>query len=133
MTELQELYAAKQTVFAVGAARPASATLATLVDAPHIVSDVIIADILRVTLDTAGASRIFDRPANLYDGARLMLEIIQDATGGRAVVFSDPVWNFSASFPFPGLSAAPGKLDRLGFQYVAPRDQLDFIAFIPGF
>jgi hypothetical protein len=130
MAGLDQLYAARETVFAVGAPSLPAADLVTLTDAAHIVSDASLASIMRVTLT---GNRIFDRPSNLFDGARIMLEIIQDGAGSRTITFSDPVWNFSPSFPFTGLSAGAGKRDRLGFIYYAPADKLDFIAFIPGF
>jgi hypothetical protein len=86
-------------------------------------------DLVRVTL--GGASTVFTF-SGAADGQKLILELTQDATGGRAITLPGTV-RYSTTIPSISLSTAAGKLDRLGFIYHAPSNSYDLVAAAIGY
>lgn len=87
------------------------------------------ADIFRVTLGGATTNFTF---SGATDGQKLILELTQDATGNRSVVWPASV-RFSATLSGITLSTTAGKLDRLGFIYHAPSAKYDLVALSLGY
>ena len=82
---------------------------------------------------TLAGNRNIENPTNSVDGRILILRIQQDATGGRTITWG-------AKFRFNGdlstenvvLSTEGGRIDRIGFEYVASEDMWDCVSFIKG-
>lgn len=85
-------------------------------------------DVVRITL---GGSTMFAF-AGAQNDQRLMLELTQDATGGRAVTWPANL-RYSSTIPAITLSTAGGRLDRIGFIYRAGTNTYDVIAVAIGF
>lgn len=66
------------------------------------------------------------------DGQPLILELEQDATGGRLITFLSSI-RYSTLIPSLTLSTAPGSTDRLGFMYNASTNTYDLMALARGF
>jgi len=62
---------------------------------------------------TLGDNRTLDNPTNVKAGARYVLKVIQDATGGRTLSFGTN-FKFSGGTP-PTLTSDPGAVDLLEF------------------
>jgi len=86
------------------------------------------ADVVRVTL--GGPTTMTFTGAQ--DGQRLLLEVTQDVTGGRTVTWPASL-RYSSTIPAIALSAAGGKLDRIGFIYRSGTSTYDVIAIAIGF
>jgi hypothetical protein len=68
-----------------------------------------------------------------YDGQKCVLELIQDATGGRGVSFGANIQpGIDLTLPAP-LSVAPGKRDFLGFIYSAGNGKCDYVSISRGY
>lgn len=85
-------------------------------------------DLIRVVL--AGNTDIAFE--DVSDGRRVILELTQDATGGREVTWPANV-RYSVSLPMISLSTAPDATDRVGFIYNAQTDTFDVMAVARGF
>jgi hypothetical protein len=86
------------------------------------------ADVVRITL--AGNTTFTFTGAQ--NDQRLMLELTQDATGGRSVTWPANL-RYSGTIPAIALSTAGGRLDRIGFIYRAGTNTYDVIAIAIGF
>lgn len=86
------------------------------------------ADLVRITLQ--GTTTLTFSGAS--DGQKLMLELMQDVNGNRAVTFPASV-RYSATIPDITLSTTAYKLDRLGFIYNAAAGTYDLVAMAIGF
>lgn len=93
-----------------------------------ITADFVDADVIRITL--AGDPTI--TLAGAADGQKCVLELTQDATGGRAVTWSANV-RYGTDLPSITLSTAGGALDRIGLIYNAAAAKFDVIALSRGF
>lgn len=102
--------------------------VATIAWASSIAVDWSNTDVARITL--AGPTTLMFTGA--ADNQRLILELTQDATGGRAVTLP-PSLRFSTTIPTIVLSTAGNKLDRLGFIYRASSAAYDVIAVAIGY
>jgi hypothetical protein len=102
---------------------------APLVDAPVIVVDNSLADVMYVTLT---ANRTMGVPAFAAAGLKLTFRITQDLVGGWAIAWS-PGYRFSTSLPAPTLSAAPSAEDYCGFIYNGVTATWDYVAEVKGF
>ena len=71
-------------------------------------------------------------PSNPVDGQTLIVNVKQDATGGRTMAFG-AAYSFSTSLPSPTLSTAANARDKLGFIYHAATSKWDFVAFVSGY
>lgn len=107
-------------------------TAVTLTDAATIATDASKGNHFRVTLDTAGSTRALGNPTNLADGQRLIWELVQDGTGGRALTLGSK-FVLGADITAITLSTAAGKRDFLGAVYNADTDKLYVIAFVKGY
>jgi hypothetical protein len=68
-----------------------------------------------------------------YDSQKCVLELIQDATGGRAVVLGTGVQvGTDLTVPVP-LSQDPNKRDLLGFVYSAGNSKYDYVSLSRGY
>lgn len=90
-------------------------TVQVLVDQPNIAWDVRDGEIARVTL---GGTRTLDNPTNFNVGDVLVLEVVQDTTGGRTL-------EYGSAFTWPGgtpptLSTGAGERDILTFLAISP-------------
>lgn len=102
--------------------------VATLEWAPSMTVDWSEVDLVRITL--TGATTLTFTGAQ--DNQRLILELEQDAEGGRTVVFPNTL-RFSNTLPAIVLSTVGGKLDRIGFIYRAGSTAYDVIAIAIGY
>jgi hypothetical protein len=84
----------------------------------------------RVTL--TGLTAALGNPTNPVDGQRLVIEVLQDATGGRALSYGT-AFEFSTSLASPTLSSGANVTDMLGFIYNATKAKWLFVAYISGF
>jgi len=87
-----------------------------------------VADIIRITL--TGNIQITNSGA--YDGQRCMLELTQDGTGGRSVVFTSEV-RFGSDIIAYAPSSTPTAMDRLGFVFNLSANKYDVVALVTGF
>lgn len=65
------------------------------------------------------------------DGEKLILELKQDATGGRQITLPSNV-RFSTTIPGVTLSAGGGRIDKLGFMFNATDNKYDLVAVTYG-
>jgi len=86
------------------------------------------ADVVRITL-AGNTTFTFTGATN---DQRLMLELTQDATGGRTVTWPASL-RYSSTIPAIAMSTAAGRLDRIGFIYRAGTNTYDVIAVAIGF
>lgn len=101
----------------------------TLLDAATIATDASLGNHFRVTL---AGTRILGNPTNLTDGQRLTWELIQDATGGRAITF-DTMYTLGVDLPVVTLSIIAGKRDFLGGIYNSGTGKIYIVSFIKGY
>jgi len=66
------------------------------------------------------------------DGARLILELTQDSTGGRTITLPSSV-HYGTTIPSVALSTGSGKKDRLGFIYNAISQTYDLVGVVYGY
>jgi hypothetical protein len=66
------------------------------------------------------------------DGEKLVLELTQDATGGRTITLPATV-RLSSNIPVVTLSTTPGYMDKLGFMFNQAANKYDLVAVIYGF
>lgn len=66
------------------------------------------------------------------DGQKMILELIQDSTGGRTISFGSNV-RFGTDLTSITLSTAANKMDRVGLIYNSAASKYDVIAFVKGF
>lgn len=66
------------------------------------------------------------------DGQKILVNLQQDATGGRTVAFGPEV-AFSADMPSIALSTAAGASDALGFIYHAASGKYRAVSHVKGF
>lgn len=94
--------------------------IASLTFAATILINAALANYFRVTL-TASTGTL-DAPSNPADGQPMIVEISQDATGGRTMAWN-AAYLFSTSFPSPTLSTGANAIDILGFVYNAAKSK----------
>ena len=75
------------------------------------------ADLGNVFTVTLGGNRTLANPTNPQDGQVIHVRVTQDGTGSRTLAY-DTEYDFGAGSS-PTLSTAAGKVDILGFEYVA--------------
>jgi len=109
-------------------AKPYIPAIATVSYSASITASFAAADVVRVTL--AGDPTI--TLAGAADGQKCVLELKQDATGGRTVTWSANV-RFGTDLPSITLSTAGGALDRIGLIYNAAAGKYDVVALQRGF
>lgn len=101
-----------------------------LTDAPTIVTDASQGRLFEVTL---GGNRALANPVNLAPDQKLTWRIVQDATGGRTLTLGS-IFNINMVATGPiVLSTAGHAVDYLGGIYRVATDQIDVLAFSPGF
>ncbi|WP_407280617.1 hypothetical protein U5817_10055 [Aromatoleum evansii] len=109
-------------------AKPYIPEIASVTYAASMTADFADADVIRITL--AGNPTI--TLAGAADGQKCVLELKQDATGGRAVTWSANV-RYGTDLPSITLSTAGGALDRVGLIYNASAAKYDVVALQRGF
>lgn len=114
-------------VLTVGA-RPYRPAVLALAYAPTLVADFARADTVRVTLGGSPTLTL----TGAADGQRCVLELTQDAVGGRVVSVGTEV-RLGAEIGAIDLSSTPGLTDRLGFIYSAASATFDLVAIAKGF
>ncbi len=114
-------------VLAVGA-RPYRPAVLALAYVSTLVADFSRADTVRVTLGGSPTITL----TGAADGQRCVLELTQDAVGGRVVSFGPEV-RLGAEIAAIDLSSTPGLTDRLGFIYSAASATFDLVAIAKGF
>ena len=98
------------------------------------------ADTINVNFALGGTVRVLlNRPtttlnfSGAYDGQRIVLELTQDAIGGRGIIFgSETVVGTDLTFPVP-LSTDPNKSDELGFIYNGTTGKYRYTSLARGF
>jgi hypothetical protein len=83
----------------------------------------------RVTLDRATTTFNF---SGAYDGQKCVLELLQDAVGGRAVAFGASA-AAGTDFTFPVPLSGADKTDFLGFIYVAGNGKYNYVSLARGY
>lgn len=110
---------------------PLSPKVVTLTDAAAIAVDASLGNDFRVTL---GGNRTMSAPANPVDGQGITFEVIQDATGSRAVTWASGAGGYSfGSGAAPALTAAAGKRDLVAFRYSASANAWLYLGSNGGF
>lgn len=74
-----------------------------------------LGNVFAVTLTSSAG--VLANPANPVDGQTIRVRVIQDATGGRTLAYGT-AYDFGTAGA-PTLSTAAGKVDLIGFEYVA--------------
>jgi len=100
----------------------------TVTDGPTPTINAGIANHFRWTL---GANRAVPLPSGGFDGQLVLLDLIQDATGGRTVTWAGG-YDFGAA-SVPVLSTAPHAEDTVGLQCNTPAGGWKVLAFGPGY
>lgn len=100
-----------------------------LADTPTIAIDAAAGNRQRIFL---GGNRALGVPAHPADGQMLLLEVVQDGTGGRTLSYPT-VYEWGVGVPVPALTATPGARDFLGFTYTAATAKWCGIAFANGY
>ena len=103
--------------------------VSTLADGANIAVNVSLGNHFRVTL---GGNRTLSNPSNPTDAQKIIVEVIQDATGSRTLAFGT-AYSFGSGLPSPTLTTTANKRDFLGFVYNASTGLWYFIAFVNGF
>ena len=114
-------------VLTVGA-RPYRPAVLALAYASTLTADFARADTVRVTLGGSPTITL----TGAADGQRCVLELTQDAVGGRVVSFGSEI-RLGADISAIDLSNAPGLTDRLGLIYSAASAAFDLVAIAKGF
>ncbi len=71
-------------------------------------------------------------PTNPTDGQRILIRILQDATGGRVITL-DTKYRLGTDIPTLVLTTTPNKVDYIGFVYNLTADKWDLVAVTKGF
>lgn len=74
-------------------------------------------------------------PSNPTDGQQIILELTQDATGGRAIILSVGTGHFAFGSDISAItpSSAPGKMDRLVAMYRSASFRWEILSILRGF
>jgi hypothetical protein len=117
---------------AVSMSRRATTGIATLTDGATISLDASLGNHFRVTL---GGNRTLAAPTNPTDGQRIMIEVIQDGTGGRTLALTTGTNGFAFGTDITGitLSTAIGARDFIGAVYNSTAQRWYVIAFVKGY
>lgn len=118
--------AMQATTVEPGAVAPA---VVMLTDAPTIAVDASLGNDFRVTL---GTSRTMGNPSNSTNGQQIIFQVTQGTSGSAAITW-DSDYEFSSGLPQPGLSAAAGQTDLIGFVYNGAKGKWLLAAFVNGF
>lgn len=111
-TSVAQTWTAKQTFSIAMVSTPV-----TLTDAATVAIDAALGNHFRLlTTSAVGATRALGAPTNPSDGQKILIEIVQDATGSRLTTYN-AVFNFGTDVVSPTLSTAANKRDYLGFVY----------------
>jgi hypothetical protein len=116
----------------VGSARISSGVVA-LTDGATIALDASLGNHFRVTL---GGNRTLDIPSNPVDGQKIMIEVIQDATGSRTLTLttgSSGSFAYGTDITTITLSTAANARDFIGAVYNSTAQRWYVIAFIKGY
>ena len=111
----------------------AYAGVAALTDAATIALDASLANHFRVTL---AGNRTLGVPTNPVDGQRIMIEVIQDATGSRTLTLttgSNGAFAYGADITTITLSTAANARDFIGAVYNATAQRWYVVAFVKGY
>jgi len=107
---------------------PVSPVVVVLTDGATIAIDATLGERFRVVLT---GDHTLGNPSGAVDGQLLLIELIQDGSGGQAVTlgtkYNDPNGYYT------GQSTAAGKRDKLGVQYNSSDDKFDVLAFAVGY
>jgi hypothetical protein len=89
----------------------------TLTDAATVLVDASLGNHFRLlTTSGIGATRSLGAPSNPTDGQKILIEVIQDGTGSRALTYN-AVYAFGTDVVSPTLTTTASKRDFLGFAY----------------
>lgn len=113
---------------ALAGAKPYVPEIKNVSYAGAITADFSDADVIRITLGGNPTITL----AGAADGQKCVLELKQDATGGRTVTWSANV-RYGTDLPFVTLSTAGGALDRIGLIYNSAAAKYDVVAMVRGF
>lgn len=86
-------------------------------------------DLARITLNQNVTSSTF---SGGVDGKKYILEVIQDATGNRTVVWPSNI-RYGTDITAITLTTAASKKDRIGIIYDAASNNYDVVAIVKGF
>jgi hypothetical protein len=118
--------AAQATTTESGAIAPA---VVNLTDAATITVDASLGNDFRVTI---AGNRTMGNPANPTNGEQIIFQVTQ-GSGGSFTLSWGTSYEFSAEWPQPTLSTAPGLTDLLGFIYNSAKGTWLLAAFVNGF
>lgn len=104
-------------------------SVVTLTDAATIAVDAADGNCFRVTL---GGNRTLGAPSNPIDGQRILLEVIQDATGSRTLAYNS-VYAFGTDVVSPTLTTTASKRDFIGFIYNSTANKWYCLAVAKGY
>ena len=119
------------------AAANAAAAAANAQLAAYTVVQKTWASTIAINWDDANCQRItLAGPTTLtftggVDGEKLILELKQDATGGRQITLPSNV-RYSVTIPGVSLSAGANRIDKIGFMYNAADNKYDLVAITYG-
>lgn len=105
----------------------------TLTDAATIALDASLGNHFKVTL---AGNRTLGVPTNAVDGQKIMIEVIQDATGSRTLTLttgSAGSFAFGSDITGVTLSTAANKVDFIGCVYSSSAQRWRVIAFVKGY
>lgn len=101
----------------------------TLTDAATIAVNAALSNHFRVTL---AGNRALGNPTNPVDGQKILLEVIQDATGSRTLTYGT-AFAFGTDLVSPTLTTTASKRDFLGFVYTAAAAKWYLIGVVRGY
>lgn len=101
----------------------------TLTDAPTIATNAALGNLFLVTLS---GNRTLGTPTNPTNGQRITWEVIQDATGSRALTLSS-AFGLGTTISSTTLTTTPNKRDFLTAVYNATSAKWYVIAFVKGY
>jgi hypothetical protein len=113
------------------ASRQFGGVVVDLADAATIATDASLGHRFRVVLGV-GATRALGNPTNPYDGQQITWEIVQDASGNRALTFGSK-FAFGTDIPSATLTTTASKRDFLTAQYDLAADKFYVIGFSKGY
>lgn len=99
----------------------------TLTDGTTIPVNAALSNVFRLTLT---GNHTLSNPTNLTDDQPVLIEVIQDSTGGRLLSYGS-MYSFPSSIGTPVLSTAPGDHDFILFRYNANTAVLYCNGFVP--
>jgi len=89
----------------------------TLTDASTVAIDASLGNHFRLlTTSGVGATRALGSPSNSTDGQKILIEVIQDGSGSRALTYN-AVYAWGTDVTVPTLTTTASKRDFLGFVY----------------